>query len=35
MFLSYDCEFSMTEDGWTGEVVSSSGDTYLLSVCLR
>ena len=34
VFLSYDCEFSMVEDGFTGEVVPTFGDTYLLSVCM-
>ena len=34
VFLSYDCEFSMVEDGYTMEVVPTFGDTYLLSVCM-
>ena len=25
VFLSFDCEFSMIEDGFTGEIVPSSG----------
>ena len=34
VFLSYDCELSMVEDGYTMEVVPTFGDTYLLSVCM-
>ena len=34
VFLSYDCEFSMVEDGYSMEVVPTFGDTYLLSVCM-
>ena len=34
VFLSFDCEYSMIQDGFTGDIVNSSGDTYLLSVCL-
>ena len=30
VFLSFDCEYSMIQDGFTGEIVNSSGDTYLL-----
>ena len=34
VFLSYDCEFSLVEDGFTGELIPTFGDTYLLSVCM-
>ena len=34
VFLSYDCEYSMVQDGFTGEVIPTFGDTYLLSVCM-
>ena len=34
VFLSYDCEYSMVKDGFNGDIVSASGDTILLSVCM-